>query len=75
VISGVATDTKLSDFVPKFWVYHFVDSGIDFTVRTRWSRDLIVAAGVDIFLSVVKLPLNNEEDLRRGMGDLLKANI
>lgn len=50
VMSGVAVETKLSGFIPRFFSYHAVALGIDFTVRTRWSRDLIVAAGVVIFL-------------------------
>lgn len=49
-MSGVAAETKLSLLIPKFFTYHSVVLGTDATVRTRWSRDLIVAAGVDIFL-------------------------
>jgi hypothetical protein len=40
-------DTKDSDLIPRFFVYHSVVFEMDFTVRTRWSRDLIVAAGDD----------------------------
>ena len=45
VISGVVVDTKDSDLIPRFCVYHSVVFGMDFTDRTRWSRDLIVADG------------------------------
>ena len=48
--SGVAADTKDSDLMPRFWVYHLLVVGISFTVRTRWSSDLIVAARVDAIL-------------------------
>jgi hypothetical protein len=47
VVSGVAVDAKDSDLIPRFFVYHSVVFEIEFTVRTRWSRDLIVAAGDD----------------------------
>jgi hypothetical protein len=40
-------DTKDSDLIPRFFVYHSVVFEMDFTDRTRWSRDLIVAAGDD----------------------------
>jgi hypothetical protein len=51
VISGVAHETNCSDCIPRFALYHCVVRGIEATVRTRWSRDLICAAGLeDIFL-------------------------
>ena len=43
MMSGVESDTKDSHLIPRFDVYHFVDAGMDFTVRTRWSRDLMIA--------------------------------
>lgn len=46
-VSGVAEETKDSAFMPRYCVYHPIDLGIDATVRTRWSSDLIVAAGVE----------------------------
>ena len=33
-----------SERMPRFWVYHSIDLGMEETVRTRWSRDLMVAA-------------------------------
>jgi hypothetical protein len=50
VISGVAVLTKLSHRMPKFFVYHWVVLGILFTVSTKWSRDLMVAA-VEVILA------------------------
>ena len=50
LISGVAAETKLSVLMPRFFSYHAAAFGIDFTVRTRWSSDVIVAAGGVIFL-------------------------
>ena len=44
MISGLAAEMNDSDLMPRFWVYHFVDAGMDCTVRTRWSRDLMIAA-------------------------------
>jgi len=49
-ISGVAADVKDSDFMPRFVSYHFCVLGIEVTVRTMWSRDVIFAAGAVIFL-------------------------
>jgi hypothetical protein len=70
VISGVAAETKLLLFIPRFLEYHSVVLGTEATVRTRWSRDLIVAAGVDIFLVVVinlldETPAFLTKDVRR----------
>ncbi len=45
--SGEEAETKDSDFIPRFFSYHSVVFEIDVTVKTRWSRDWIVAAGVD----------------------------
>jgi hypothetical protein len=75
IISGVAAETKLSLFIPKFFKYHSVLFETDFTVKTRWSRDITVAAGVDIFLAVTKFGFSNWQDLRNGCVCLFKANI
>ena len=45
VISGVAAETKDSCLMPKFFSYHVLAAGMDLTVRTKWSRDVILAAG------------------------------
>lgn len=37
-------DTKTSCRMPRFWVYQFLEAAMDFTVRTRWSRAITVAA-------------------------------
>jgi hypothetical protein len=54
VISGVAADTKDSCLMPRFFSYHVLVAGMERTVRTRWSREVIFAAGfvdeVDILL-------------------------
>lgn len=44
MISGVAEDTNDSCFMLKFCVYHDTEVLIDLTVRTRWSREVIVQA-------------------------------
>ena len=75
MISGVAAETKLSFLIPKFFVYHSALSGMDFTVKTRWSRDLMVAAEVDIVLAVIKLCFTTREDLRIGFACLFTTNI
>ena len=50
MISGVALETNCSDCMPRFALYHWVVRGIEATVRTKWSRDLMCAAGKeDIF--------------------------
>lgn len=48
MISGVEAETKASCFMPRFLVYHSLVASIDSTVRTRWSRDWIVAAGLGV---------------------------
>lgn len=48
MISGVAVETNCSDCIPRFVLYHWVVRGMEATVRTRWSRDLICAAGVEV---------------------------
>ena len=46
-MSGVEADIKVSELMPRFLEYHSVVLGIDFTVRTRWSRAVIFAAGLE----------------------------
>jgi hypothetical protein len=48
VISGVAAEMKDSARMPRCCVYQFLDAETDFTVRTRWSRDVMVAEGLDV---------------------------
>jgi hypothetical protein len=43
----VTPDTKTSCRMPRFWVYQSFEAAMDFTVRTRWSREVTVAAGLD----------------------------
>lgn len=51
VMSGAALETNCSDCMPRFLSYHWVVLGMEATVRTRWSRDLMCAAGWEgIFL-------------------------
>lgn len=47
VISGVAAEMNDSARIPRFLVYHSFVVAIDFTVRTRWSKDWIVHAGFE----------------------------
>jgi len=44
-MEGEAAETKDSCFIPRFCSYHFWVVGMEETVRTRWSRDVIFAAG------------------------------
>ena len=53
-MEGEAAETKDSCFIPRFYSYHFWVVGMEETVRTRWSRDVIFAAGVVIFLIWVR---------------------
>lgn len=80
MISGVEAETKLSLLMPKFLTYHSVALGIEFTVKTRWSRDLINAAGLDIFLENAMVEFKDvkeldREDLREGEVRILRVNI
>lgn len=43
---GVEGGVKASCFMPRFWVYHFMVAGMDATVKTRWSSEIMVAEGV-----------------------------
>lgn len=58
VMFGVALETNDSDLIPRFCSYHFAVEGMDLTVKTRWSRDLILAAGV-----VDAILLDHEESI------------
>lgn len=55
MICGVAADTKDSAFIPRFLVYHSLVAGMDFTVRTRWSREVIVHAILVVILSDLRI--------------------
>jgi hypothetical protein len=44
-MEGVAAETKDSCFIPRFCSYHFWVVGMEETVRTRWSKEVIFAAG------------------------------
>lgn len=44
-MDGVAAEMKVSDFIPRFCSYHFWVVGMEETVRTRWSKEVIFAAG------------------------------
>jgi hypothetical protein len=58
VISGVEADMKDSHFMPRFLSYQDVVLGIEETVRTRWSREVIFAAGVDVGVDVDAILIN-----------------
>lgn len=47
VISGVEAEMNDSCFMPRFLVYHFVVEGMERTVRTRWSKERILVAGLE----------------------------
>jgi hypothetical protein len=55
-MDGVAAETKDSCFIPRFCSYHFWVVAIEETVRTRWSREVIFAAGWedDILFNVLE---------------------
>ena len=44
-MKGVAAETKDSGFIPRFCSYHFWVVRMEETVRTRWSKEVILAAG------------------------------
>jgi hypothetical protein len=71
--------------MPRFCSYHFVVAGIDLTVRTRWSSDDIVAAGVVVAAAVsavimlkcldLKIDLEAEKPFDRRKRDIAKLMI
>lgn len=73
MISGLEAEVKVSDLMPRFWVYHCVVRGMEDTVRTRWSRDWIVAAGAEVL--AILLNWWAEESFRRLTAGLRSANI
>ncbi len=73
MMDGVAADTKDSERIPRLFSYQDVEAGIERTVKTRWSRDLMVAAGA--FVDAILKELYGRNFEMGIVDDLLKANM
>jgi hypothetical protein len=73
VIEGVAALMKDSGFMPRLEEYQAEVVGMERTVRTRWSRDVIFAEGVVV---VEAIPLASTcEPFTTGIGVLQRISI